>query len=282
MILEGQGRSRPLMKSRQRGYAMAALLVGLSVMSVLMGAMLPVWSHMAQREKEAELIFRGQQYARAIGLFQRKFANTAPPSIDVLVDQRFLRKKYKDPITNDDFQPLYANQAPARRGLSDWIAPPGRDRDHRTRRRRANPCISGQTWIWSPWGDYRRDLEEQRDVHQDLQRPNQVQRVGVRLRSDGAATRRAGHGGDGYTAAGSTRSGAGCVADGGPWNAPARNAARTRFEPGASTARQLSWHDARAECAFWGTAKAGAIGARYSLPNDRTTDLVTVWRLVIA
>jgi type II secretory pathway pseudopilin PulG len=94
-----------------RGYAMAALLVGMSVMAVLMGALLPVWTTMAKREKEAELVFRGNQYARAIALFQRKFANAAPPSIDVLVEQRFLRKKYKDPITNDDFQPLYANQA---------------------------------------------------------------------------------------------------------------------------------------------------------------------------
>jgi type II secretory pathway pseudopilin PulG len=94
----------------ERGYAMAALLVAMSVMAVLMSALLPVWTHMATREKEEELIFRGQQYARAIGLFQRKFANTAPPTIDVLVEQRFLRKKYKDPITNDDFQPIYANQ----------------------------------------------------------------------------------------------------------------------------------------------------------------------------
>ena len=94
-----------------RGYAMAALLVGMSVMAVLMSALLPVWSHMATREKEEELIFRGKQYARAIGLFQRKYANTPPPTIDVLVEQRFLRKKYKDPITKDDFQPLYANQA---------------------------------------------------------------------------------------------------------------------------------------------------------------------------
>ena len=100
-----------------RGYAMAALLVAMSVMAVLMSALLPVWSHMATREKEEELIFRGKQYARAIGLFQRKFANTPPPTIDILVEQRFLRKKYKDPITNDDFQPLYANQA--------MIQPPG-------------------------------------------------------------------------------------------------------------------------------------------------------------
>ena len=97
--------------SGNRGYAMAALLVGMSVMAVLMGALLPVWTHMATREKEEELIFRGNQYARAIGLFQRKFANTPPPTIDVLVEQRFLRKKYKDPITKEDFQPIYANQA---------------------------------------------------------------------------------------------------------------------------------------------------------------------------
>jgi len=90
---------------------MAALLVAMSVMAVLMSALLPVWSHLATREKEEELIFRGRQYARAIGLFQRKFANTPPPTIDVLVEQRFLRKKYKDPITNEDFQPIYANQA---------------------------------------------------------------------------------------------------------------------------------------------------------------------------
>jgi len=90
---------------------MAALLVGMSVMAVLLGALMPQWSTLARREKEQELIFRGNQYARAIGLFQRKFANTAPPSIDVLVEQRFLRKKYKDPITNSEFQPIYANQA---------------------------------------------------------------------------------------------------------------------------------------------------------------------------
>jgi type II secretory pathway pseudopilin PulG len=94
------------------GYAMAALLVGLSIMAVMMTVAMPVWKQMAQREKEAELVFRGQQYARAVGLFQRKNGpGTLPPSIDVLIEQRFLRRKYKDPITNDDFQPLLAGQA---------------------------------------------------------------------------------------------------------------------------------------------------------------------------
>ena len=97
MYLEGQG--------SQRGYAMAALLVSIAVMAVLMSAAMPVWRHAAQREKEAELVFRGEQYARAIALYQRKLPGTFPPSVDVLVQQRFLRKKYKDPMTPDgEFQ----------------------------------------------------------------------------------------------------------------------------------------------------------------------------------
>lgn len=83
---------------------MAALLVAMTVMSIMLGAALPAWRTYAQREKEAELVFRGEQYARAITLFQRKYANASPPDLDVLVNERFLRKKYKDPITNDDFQ----------------------------------------------------------------------------------------------------------------------------------------------------------------------------------
>ena len=104
-----------------RGYAMAALLVGMTVMAVLMSAAMPVWSHFAQREKEEELIWRGQQYARAIGLFQRKYANTFPPTVDVLVEQKFLRKKYKDPVTGEDFQPIPATGMPG----GGVVAPPG-------------------------------------------------------------------------------------------------------------------------------------------------------------
>ena len=100
----------------ERGYAMAALLVGLSVLAVLMTMALPVWTHYAKREKEEELIWRGQQYARAIGLFQRKYANTFPPNLQVLLDQKFLRKKYKDPITDDDFQLIPVGGGVAGRG----------------------------------------------------------------------------------------------------------------------------------------------------------------------
>ena len=88
----------------ERGFAMAALLVTLSVMTIMASVALPYYSTVAKRERETELVFRGQQYARAVGLFQRKYGNALPPNVDVLIEQKFLRKKYKDPITNDDFQ----------------------------------------------------------------------------------------------------------------------------------------------------------------------------------
>jgi type II secretory pathway pseudopilin PulG len=96
-----------------RGYAMAALLVAISVMAVLLSVALPAWSHMIRREKEEELIFRGQQYARAINLYQRKTASPFAPSIEVLIKERMLRKKFKDPLSpnkDGEFQLLYANQ----------------------------------------------------------------------------------------------------------------------------------------------------------------------------
>lgn len=90
------------------GYAMAAMLVAIGLLSVLMMAAMPAWRHMVQREKEEELIFRGQQYARSIGLFQRKYAAAYPPDVDTLVRQKFLRKKYRDPMAPDgEFQVLY-------------------------------------------------------------------------------------------------------------------------------------------------------------------------------
>ena len=102
---------------------MAALLVSLSVMCLMLSVALPVWRTVIRREREAELIFRGQQYVRAIVLFQRKYAGTFPPTIDVLLHERFLRRRYLDPITNDDFQLLYAG-VPSGGALAGDSAPP--------------------------------------------------------------------------------------------------------------------------------------------------------------
>ena len=96
-----------------RGYAMVALLVAMSIMAVMLGLALPLWQTAIRREREAELVFRGEQYVQAIRLFQRQYAGTFPPDVDVLVKQRFLRRRYQDPITGSDFQPVYAGSGTA-------------------------------------------------------------------------------------------------------------------------------------------------------------------------
>ena len=58
-----------------------------------------------RREKEAEMIWRGEQYERAIGLYYKKFGKY-PTKVEDLTrvtnGVRFLREAYKDPMNKDD------------------------------------------------------------------------------------------------------------------------------------------------------------------------------------
>jgi len=94
------------MKSRQSGYALAALIFFLTAASIMLAAAVPVYQMQAKRVQEEELIFRGEEYARAIQKFQRRFG-VFPPSVDALVETnglRFLRKPYLDPMTGKEFK----------------------------------------------------------------------------------------------------------------------------------------------------------------------------------
>ena len=93
------------------GYAMAGLLVVLGVMGMMISMVLPVWSQAATREREAELIFRGEQYARAVELYQRQHIGAYAPDFETLVEQRFLRGLYRDPMSDDGkFQVIHFGQ----------------------------------------------------------------------------------------------------------------------------------------------------------------------------
>jgi type II secretory pathway pseudopilin PulG len=108
----------------ERGFAMAALLVAMVVMAIAMSALLPVWHTLTVREKEAELMWRGQQYDRAIQLYRKKNAAPGPPNLEALIEGRFLRKKFKDPITNDDFALIGVNAgAPTGPGATQAAQP---------------------------------------------------------------------------------------------------------------------------------------------------------------
>lgn len=107
MDLAGQGASASPGPDRTRlddqGYILAVLLIGMAIAAVWMAAALPAWRQQAQRQRELDTIFRGEQYARAIALYVMKNNCALPTNFDDLVAQHYLRKKWKDPITNADF-----------------------------------------------------------------------------------------------------------------------------------------------------------------------------------
>jgi len=107
----------------ERGYAMAGMLVAIAIMGITMSMLLPSWSTYVQREKEAELIFRGEQYMRAIELYQRQFPGAYPTGVEMLVEQRFLRRAYLDPMTGSDFQLLDPTSVTAAVGEVQEVIP---------------------------------------------------------------------------------------------------------------------------------------------------------------
>ncbi len=97
--------------SDERGFAIAALIIFLTALSIVLAASVPAYRVQAQRELEEELIFRGQEYVRAIQKYQHQFG-IYPPSIDALIDTngiRYLRRAYTDPITGESFRLLSVN-----------------------------------------------------------------------------------------------------------------------------------------------------------------------------
>lgn len=99
---------------RQRGYTMALLLGLCVVMGILLLKGTPNLIKMNQRELEQELIFRGQEYALALKRYRLKTGGF-PLNLEDLtkVRPRIIRRLWKDPITNDDFEPVYAVQVGA-------------------------------------------------------------------------------------------------------------------------------------------------------------------------
>jgi type II secretory pathway pseudopilin PulG len=88
--------------SRRRGesgYSLVALLAAVAVMMIMLGAAMPSWRYVMRNDAEEELLSRGGQIADAIARYQRRHGNALPPSLEVLVQQRFLRRAYKDPMT---------------------------------------------------------------------------------------------------------------------------------------------------------------------------------------
>lgn len=101
----------------QRGIALMAVLLLVVIMGLGSSIVGTTWKTKMQRAREQTLLWRGEQYRKAIASYyhstQGRAQGTYPRSLDVLErDPRFLqrvrhiRRLYKDPINGGDFVPV--------------------------------------------------------------------------------------------------------------------------------------------------------------------------------
>jgi type II secretory pathway pseudopilin PulG len=120
------------------GYLLLTVLVMVFLLLLALSVAAPKVAKEIQRDKEQEAVQRGLQYRRAIQLYYKKFG-AYPGDIKQLEktnEIRFLRKRYKDPITGqDDWRLIHIGEAkvppmgmfgqPLQTGLSSVSTGPG-------------------------------------------------------------------------------------------------------------------------------------------------------------
>ena len=94
--------------SSERGYVLFGVLVGVTLVGVGLSAAVILWSQVVQREREAELLFRGEAVVRALERFQQDRPGTLPETLDELVEGKYLRRAWLDPMTGRSFRILRA------------------------------------------------------------------------------------------------------------------------------------------------------------------------------
>ncbi len=88
----------------ENGYLLIGALFLVAVVLITLAVAAPQVASEIQRDKELELYHRGLQYQHAIRLYYKKFGRY-PSNLEQLEktnEIRFLRKRYKDPVTGKD------------------------------------------------------------------------------------------------------------------------------------------------------------------------------------
>jgi len=120
------------LQNSARGYILITLLLLVTLLAMGMIAVLPAVKHQIQRDQEEEMIHRAVGYSRAVRKFYKKFGRY-PTRIEELENTnnlRFIRKRYKDPITGKDFKILHMsdihlNNGPVLPGQSGFVGAAG-------------------------------------------------------------------------------------------------------------------------------------------------------------
>jgi type II secretory pathway pseudopilin PulG len=99
-----------------KGFTMLAMLLFVGITGAALAGIGELASHALQREKEAELLFVGDQYREAIASYYRAHKGYPAKLEDLLDDRRaavprrHLRRLYRDPVTGQAFEAVEAPQ----------------------------------------------------------------------------------------------------------------------------------------------------------------------------
>jgi len=91
-------RGAPVTRGK-KGYVVIILMLAVFAIGIGMLVAVPFWQTEVRREQEEELIFRGRQYVEAVRLYTAKNPGRFPTSLKELLEKKFIRKLYKDPLT---------------------------------------------------------------------------------------------------------------------------------------------------------------------------------------
>ena len=100
--------SQSIRRNRESGYILLTLMLFVTILAITAAVVVPEVTFQVKRDREEEMIHRGVQYSRAIRRYVKKFGRY-PTRIEELENTnniRFLRQRYKDPITGKDFRIL--------------------------------------------------------------------------------------------------------------------------------------------------------------------------------
>lgn len=102
-------RYRHQIQRSQRGYILLTLLLFVALLSIGFLAAVQQLEFQIKRDREEELIHRGVQYSRAVRRYFKKFGRypTRVEDLESTNNIRFIRKRYKDPVTGKDFKLLH-------------------------------------------------------------------------------------------------------------------------------------------------------------------------------
>jgi type II secretory pathway pseudopilin PulG len=85
--------------SSEAGFTLLAVILGIAVMNIFLGVAVARWSFINQRDREMELIWRGEQYSRALKCYLGK-TGVPPTDLQDLVEENCIRRLYRDPMSS--------------------------------------------------------------------------------------------------------------------------------------------------------------------------------------